>query len=47
MKNHSKNVAAKLMEAVARESAKMAVNSRCVYLFHQPKQPFGIKALKK
>lgn len=47
MKNHSKNVVAKLMEVTARKSAEMAANSRCVYLFHQPKQPSGIKTMKK
>ena len=47
MKNHSKNLAAKLMEVTARKSAEMAANSRCVYLFHQPKQPSGIKTIKK
>ena len=43
MKKHNKNVPAKLMEAVARRSAEIATDSRCVYLFHQPKQPNGIK----
>ncbi len=47
MKNHNKNVVAKLMEVTARKSAEMAANSRCVYLFHQPKQPSGIKTMKK
>ncbi len=47
MKKHNKNVPAKLMEAVARRSAEIATDSRCVYLFHQPKQPNGIKTLKK
>lgn len=47
MKNHSKNIVAKLMEVTARKSAEMAANSRCVYLFHQPKQPSGIKTIKK
>ena len=47
MKNHSKNVVAKLREVTARKSAEMAANSRCVYLFHQPKQPSGIKTIKK
>lgn len=47
MKNHSKNMTAKLMEVAARKSAEMAATSRCVYLFHQPKQPNGIKKTKK
>lgn len=47
MKNLSKNVTAKLMEKVARKSAQAAADSRCVYIFHQPKQPDGIKNLKK
>ena len=47
MKNRSKNVTAKLMEVVARKSAEVAADSRCVYLFHQPKQPNDIKKIKK
>lgn len=47
MKKHRKSVTAKLMEAAARKSAEIAADSRCVYLFHQPKQPDGIKKIKK
>lgn len=47
MKNHNKKIIAKLMEAAARKSALLAADSRCVYLFHQPKQPNGIKSIKK
>lgn len=47
MKNHSKNMVAKLMEVVTRKSAEAAADSRCVYIFHQPKQPDGIKKLGK
>ena len=47
MKNHSKNVVAKLLLFTSSNSAEMAANSRCVYLFHQPKQPSGIKTIKK
>ena len=46
MKSHGKNATAKLMETVARKSAEIAADSRCVYLFHQPKQPKEIKRVK-
>lgn len=42
-----KNLAAALMEKVARKSVEMAADSRCMYVLHQPKQPEGIKNLKK
>lgn len=47
MKGASKNVSAKLMKTVARKSAQAAADSRCMYIFHQPKQPEGLKRIKK
>lgn len=47
MNKHTKNIAAKLMKFVAKGSAEIAANSRCVYLFHQPKHPNNIQSLKK
>lgn len=40
-------IAAKFMEKVARKSAEMAADSRCMYIYHQPKMPSGLKDLKK
>lgn len=37
------NIVAKVLEKVASKSVKMAADSRCMYIYHQPKQPAGIK----
>jgi len=47
MKGLKKNVVAQVMERIAQKSVKMAANSRCMYLYHQPKQPAGVKKFKK
>ncbi len=47
MSKNEKNVAATLMEKIARKSVEVAADSRCVYVLHQPKQPMGIKEFKK
>lgn len=47
MKDLGKSVTARLMEKVARKSVEAAADSRCMYLFHQPKQPDGVKKFKK
>lgn len=47
MKDLGKNVSAKLMKVVAKKSAQAAADSRCMYIFHQPKQPEGLKRIKK
>lgn len=47
MKDSNKNTIARVMETVARKSVKAAGDSRCVYFFHQPKQPDGIRKFKK
>lgn len=47
MKGTKKSMSAKMLEVIARKSAGAAADSRCMYLFHQPKQPAGIKKLKK
>lgn len=46
MKNNDKNLAIAL-EKIARYSAKIVANRRCVYCLHQPKQPKGIKSFMK
>ncbi|GLB28973.1 hypothetical protein LAD12857_08960 [Lacrimispora amygdalina] len=41
------NIAAKFMEQVARKSVEMASQSRCMYIYHQPKMPAELKNFKK
>ena len=45
-KKQSSKVAV-VLEKVARNSVKMAADSRCMYIFHQPKQPADIKKFSK
>lgn len=40
-------IAAKLLEIVARKSVEVIADSRCMYIFHQPKQPDCIRKLNK
>lgn len=40
------NKVAKILEKVASKSVKMAADSRCMYIYHQPKQPAGIKEFR-
>lgn len=47
MKGTNKNMPAKVLEVIARKSVEAAADSRCMYLFHQPKQPEGVKKFKK
>lgn len=42
-----KNIIASSMEKVARKFVEVAANSRCMYIYHQPKQPEGIKKFSK
>lgn len=42
-----KNVTVAILEKIARNSVKIAADSRCVYCLHQPKQPSGIKQFLK
>jgi len=41
------NIAAKFMEQVARKSVELASESRCMYIYHQPKMPSDLKKFKK
>lgn len=41
------SMTAKLLEVVARKTVEVAADSRCMYLFHQPIQPEGIKKFRK
>ncbi len=45
--NRKKNITATILEKVARNSVKVAADSRCMYCLHQPKQPTGIKKLSR
>ncbi|MEY8324906.1 cyclic lactone autoinducer peptide [Lachnospiraceae bacterium 54-11] len=47
MKPTGRNILAKLMKNVAGKSAQAAAESRCMYIYHQPKQPAGLKRIKK
>ncbi len=47
MKVTNKNILAKLMKNIAGKSAQAAADSRCMYIYHQPKQPAGLKRIKK
>ncbi len=47
MKATGKNVLAKLMKNVSGRSAQAAADSRCMYIYHQPKPPAGLKRSKK
>lgn len=43
MTKKASNAVAKVLEKVASKSVKMAADSRCMYIYHQPKQPAGVK----
>ena len=43
MSKKQANITATILEKVARNSVKMAADSRCMYVLHQPKQPAGMK----
>ena len=47
MSKKQPNIAARVLEKVARISVKMAADSRCMYVLHQPKQPVGMKEIRK
>ncbi len=47
MEKKQNNKTAAILEKVARNSVKMAADSRCMYIFHQPKQPAGMKKFNK
>lgn len=48
MKNKNmKAQSAKALASVSLKLGKISADSACVYLFHQPKMPAGLKELKK
>ena len=46
MTKKASNAVAKVLEKVASKSVKMAADSMCMYIYHQPKQPAGIKEFR-
>ena len=47
MTKKASNAVAKVLEKVASKSVKMAVDSRCMYIYHQPKMPEELKNMKQ
>ena len=47
MKGTKKSMSAKMLEVIARKSAGAVADSRCMFIYHQPKQPEGVKKFKK
>lgn len=45
--NKDKKMIAKTLTAVTNNMLSTAANSRCMILFHQPKQPEAIKKFRK
>ena len=42
-----KNISAKMLEKIARTTAKATADSRCVCILHQPKMPADLKKFNK
>ena len=47
MKNHNNTMLAKAMKKTAEHMLSVTANSRCVAVFHQPKQPNDVKKFRK
>ncbi|MCR5835324.1 MAG: cyclic lactone autoinducer peptide [Lachnospiraceae bacterium] len=47
LRSKKNNGVAVILEKVARNSVKAANDSRCMYCFHQPKQPKNIEKIFK
>lgn len=47
MKKREKSMMAKTLTAVADSMLTTAANSRCILLYHQPKQPKDVKRFRK
>jgi len=46
-KNNESLTLAKIMEKVAHKSVRASVDSRCMYIYHQPRMPEGMDKFKK
>ena len=44
---NEKEVLAKALESVAHEILKSSANTRCAFVYHQPKQPSELKKFRK
>ncbi len=40
-----KNIVAKILKGIARKSVNSGMDSRCMFLYHQPKMPSGINKI--
>lgn len=47
MKNKDKRFVAKTLTSVAQNMLTVAANSRCMLIYHQPKQPEALNKFKK
>lgn len=47
MKNKEKKMVAKALTAVTNNMLSVAANSRCMLIYHQPKQPEALKKFRK
>lgn len=47
MKSNDKKIVAKALTEVTNNMLSMAANSRCMIIFHQPKQPESVKKFRK
>ena len=47
MKNNDNKLIAKALTGVTNRMRSVAANSRCVTLFHQPKQPDAVRKFRK
>lgn len=47
MEKSGKNMLANVLTKTANKALSTAANSRCVFIYHQPKQPEGVKKFRK
>lgn len=47
MKNRERKIMAKTLTAVTKNVLSTAANSRCMIIYHQPKQPEALKKFRK
>lgn len=46
-RNNEKTVIAKALKTAADAMLSSTANSRCVFVYHQPKQPYEVKKFRK
>lgn len=47
MKNKNKSLIAKTLTTITQNMLSVAANSRCMLIYHQPKQPESLKKFRK